>query len=218
MDIKLLNSHVDKLKQLFPGLSLLRKTNGIYSIGGNLGFTIKYDGKVIRDDYDVEILIPDTYPNEPPTAKETGGKIVQCPDNHINDDGSFCLGVPLAVKQIFSQQRNLRWFVKEQVVRFLFNHSYKRDYGIRPDAELSHSTKGLLEFYYELFDTQNVSIVLDFLRLLSMERYDDHIECPCGSGSTIRRCHYRVMKKARKLQSSEEFVGEFLDIIAYIKS
>jgi hypothetical protein len=218
MNIDLLDSHVERLRQLFPGFGLLREVNGTYSISGNLGFTVKYDGKVIRDDYDVEILIPDTYPNKPPTVKEIGGRIIRCPDNHIYDDGSFCLGAPLVVKQIFSQQRNLLWFVKEQVVRFLFNHSFKRNYGIRPDGELSHGAKGLLEFYYDFFNTNNIRVILDFLRLLSMERYDDHAECPCGSGLKIRRCHHHIMKKARKLQSPDEFLAELLEIIAYIRS
>lgn len=202
---------------MFPGFGLPIEMNGIYSISGNLGFTVKYDDKVIRDDYDVEILIPDTYPNEPPTAKEIAGKILRCPDNHIYDNGTFCLGAPLAVKQVFSKQRNLVWFVKEQIVRFLFNHSFKREYGIRPDGELSHGPKGLLEFYYDFFDTHNIYAVLDFLRLLSMERYDDHAECPCGSGLIIRKCHHRIMKKARKLQGPDRFIVELLEIYSYTR-
>lgn len=217
MNIDLLYSHVERLRQLFPGFGLLKETNGIYSISGNLGFTVKYDGKVIRDDYDVEIRIPDTYPNEPPSAKEISGKILRCPDNHINDDGTFCLGATLAVKQVFAQKRHLVWFVREQVVRFLFNHSFKRDYGMRPDGELSHGPKGLIEYYYDLFNINNVHVVLDFLRILSMEKYDDHAECPCGSGSTIRKCHHRIMKKARKLQRPSEFLVEYLGIISYQK-
>lgn len=218
MNIDLLNSHVGRLRQLFPGLGLPTEVNGIYTISGNLGFTVKYNGKVIRDDYDVEILIPDSYPNIPPAVKEIGGKILRCPDNHINNDGTFCLGAPIAVKQIFSQQRNLLWFIKEQVVRFLFNHSYKRDYGVRPDGELSHGTKGLIEFYFNLFGTRNLRTVLDFLRLLSMEQINDHIECPCGSGSILRRCHHRIIKKTRKLQKPDDFLAELFEIIACIKS
>ena len=184
---------------------------------GNLGFTVKFDDKVIKDDYDIEMIIPSTYPQCPPTVQEIVGKIIRCSDNHINDDGSFCFGAPLAVKQPFVQHRDLLWFVKEQVVRFLFNHSYKRDYGIRPDGELSHGPKGLLEYYYELFQTKDVTVVLEFLRLLSNAQYDDHEKCPCGSGSKIRKCHYRLIKKIRRIHKSEEFHQELIEIISYLR-
>jgi len=216
MDIELLNKHMDKLKQLFPNLELLKDMNGKYSVVGNIGFTVKHYGKVIRDDYDVEIIIPDNYPQHPPAAKETGDKIQRCSDNHINDDGTLCLGSPLAVKQTFAQQRNLLWFVQEQVVRFLFNYSFKRDYGTRPDGELSHGGKGLLEYYYELFDTRDNVTVLEFLRVLSRSRYDDHSLCPCNSGRKIRKCHYRLIKKLNRLHKPEEFQQELAQIISYL--
>jgi hypothetical protein len=216
MDIELLKKHIDKLNAVFPGLRLSEKMNGRYSVIGNLNFTVKYNGNTIKDDYDIEIIIPDTYPQCPPTVQEVGNKIFQCPDNHIYGDGTFCFGAPLAVRYTFSQYRDLLWFVREQVVRFLFNHSYKRDFGIRPDGELSHGPKGLLEYYYELLNTQDNVTVMEFLRLLSENRYDDQSSCPCGSGRKIRRCHYRLIKKIRKLSKPEEFKQEFASIISYL--
>ena len=216
MDIALLKKHVDKLNTAFPGFRLLEKTDSKYSVVGNLNFTVKYNGNVIKDDYDIEILIPDMYPQCPPDVQEVGGKILRCPDNHINDDGTFCFGAPLAVKQTFSQYRDLLWFVREQVVRFLFNHSYKREFGIRPDGELSHGPKGLLEYYYELFNAQNNVTVLEFLRLLSVDQYNDHDLCPCGSGRKIRKCHYRLIKKMRRMSKPEEFRLELAGIMHYL--
>jgi hypothetical protein len=216
MDVELLKKHMDRLKPMFPNLKLTEKVNGMYSIIGNIGFTVKYDDKVIKDDYDIEITIPDAYPQFPPTVQETGNRILRQPDNHINDDGTFCFGAPLAVKHTFAQQRDLLWFVREQVVRFLFNHSYKRDYGIRPDGELSHGANGLLEFYYDLFGTRDNFTVLGFLRILSKEKYDEHDLCPCGSGRKIRKCHYRLVKKVRRLHKAEEFQYELVQIISYL--
>ncbi|MCE5340159.1 MAG: hypothetical protein LLF92_03415 [Planctomycetaceae bacterium] len=216
MNAEVLNKHFNRLKQLYPSLSLIKKINGECSITGNISFTVKHDGKVVRDDYDIEIMIPDDYPLCPPKVIETNDKILRCPDNHINDDGTFCFGAPLAVKQTFVQKRDLLWFVQEQIVRFLFNHSYKRDYGIRPDGELSHGPEGLLEYYYELFQTQDNITVLEFLRLLSQDRYNDQNLCPCGSGRKIRRCHYRLIKNIRKLYKPEEFQCEFSWIISFL--
>ena len=216
MNIELLKKHIDRLKPMFPGLKLTEKLNGKYSVVGNIDFSVKYDGKVIKDDYDIEIMIPDTYPQCPPAVQEIGNRILRCPGNHINDDGTFCFGAPLAVKQTFAQQRELLWFVKEQVVRFLFNHSYKCDYGIRPDGELSHGPKGLLEYYYELFSTHDNVTVLEFLRLLSNNQYDDNDLCPCASGKKIRKCHYKLIKKVRKFHKPEEFQTELFLIISYL--
>jgi hypothetical protein len=216
MDLELLDKHINRLKLMYPGLKLTEKVNGKYSIIGNVGFTVKYDGKVIKDDYDIEIIIPDTYPQCLPAVQEIGNRILRCPNNHINDDGTFCFGAPLAVKQTFVQKRELLWFVREQVVRFLFNHSYKRDYGVRPDGELSHGPKGLLEYYYGLFSTCDNVTVLEFLRLLSKDQYDDQDLCPCGSGRKIRKCHYRLIKKVRRLYEPKGFQQELAQITSYL--
>jgi len=216
MDIELLKKHIEQLNTMFPGFRLSERIDGEYSVIGNLNFTVRHDGNVVKDDYDIEIVIPDKYPQYPPTVQEVGNKILRCPGNHINDDGTFCFGAPLAIKHTFSQHRDLLWFVREQVVRFLFNHSYKRDFGIRPDDELSHGPKGLLEYYYELFHTQDNITVLEFLRLLSEQQYDDQGLCPCGSGRKIRKCHYRLIKKIRKLSKPEEFRIELAGIMYYL--
>lgn len=203
--------HLRKLQEKFPHLELI---NDSFLIRGNLGFSVTFNDKVVRDDYDVEILIPDNYPQTPPKVREIGNKIPKNKDNHIiSDDETLCLGAPLAVKITFAQQRNLLWFVEKQVVPHLFSHSYKRDYGQPPFDNLSHGPKGLLEYYKELFATKDNIVALDFLRILSSERYDDYANCPCGSGLKIKKCHYRILKKARKQQRPEEFYNELRQIV-----
>jgi hypothetical protein len=210
----LITEQYKKLHETFSGLELKETIDGRFTITGKLGFTKRHDGKTIQDDYDIEIAIPDDYPQNPPTVKEIGNKIPRDKDNHVNStDGTLCLGAPLAVKETFAQRRNLLWFVKEQVVRFLFNNSYKRDYGVRPDGELPHYGKGLLEYYYEFFGTTDNITVLEFLRILANNHYDDHSICPCGSGNKIRKCHYRILKKARRLQSAKKFQYELAQIM-----
>ena len=58
--------------------------------------------------------------------------------------------------------------------------------------------------------------VLEFLRILSKDKYDDHDLCPCNSRRKIRKCHYRLIKKLRRLHNPEEFRQELAQIISYL--
>jgi len=214
---ELLMKHVKQLREKFSGLELVKPGSGRFVVKGNLGFSVPYNGKVIKDDYDIEIEIPDDYPQSPPTVKELGNKIPKDADFHVNAyDGTLCLGAPLAVKRTFAQQRNLLWFVEKQVVPFLFGIGYKVKYGHMPFGELSHGSKGLLEHYKELFGVKDGFVVLEFLSLLCAGSYDEHAMCPCGSGLKLRKCHRKVLKKARKKQQAEEFQQEYLSILVFL--
>lgn len=211
---ELLMKHVKQLQEKFSGLKLVEPGSGRFVVKGNLGFSVPYNGKVIKDDYDIEIEIPDDYPQSPPPVKELGNKIPKDADFHVNaHDGTLCLGAPLAVKRTFSQQRNLLWFVEQQVVPFLFGISYKAKYGHMPFGELSHGSQGLLEHYKELFAVKDDVVVLEFLRMLGAGDYDEHTMCPCGSGLKLRKCHRKTLKKARKQHRPEEFQQEYLEMV-----
>jgi len=214
---ELIMRHFEQLHDTFPGLQLKETEDGRFIVVGNLGFTASHNGKTIKDDYDIEMSIPDDYPQHPPTVKETSNKIPKNKDYHVNvSDGTLCLGAPLAVKSTFAKQRSLLWFVEKQVVPFLFGISYKLKYGEFPFGELSHGAKGLLEHYLELFSVESDVAALELLRLLAVGNYDEHAVCPCGSGLKIKKCHRKVLKKARKRQSREEFRKEYLSILMFL--
>jgi len=206
-----------QLRERFSGLELVEPEPGRFVVKGNLGFSVPYNGKIIEDDYDIEIEIPDDYPQSPPTVKEVGNKIPKHQDFHVYvRDGTLCLGAPLAVKRTFAMQRNLLWFVEKQVVPLLFGISYKAKYGQMPFGELSHGSKGLLEHYKGLFAVEDYSVVLEFLGMLGAGNYDEHIMCPCGSGLKLKKCHRKILKKARKQQRPEEFQEEYLRILMFL--
>lgn len=214
---KLLTEQAKRLQEKFSGLELVELGSGGFVVKGNLSFSVVYCGKVIKDDYDIEIEIPIDYPKSAPTVKEVGGKIPNDIDYHVNThDGTLCLGAPLAVKKTFAQQRNLLWFVEKQVVPFLFGISYKTKYGQFPFGELSHGSKGLLEHYKELFVVKDDFVALELLNLLCVGNYDERNMCPCGSGLKLRTCHRRILKKARKQQRVDEFRQEYLSILVFL--
>jgi len=210
----IVNEHFRDLKNIFPKLELKEIENGRLIITGNLGFTVCYDGKSVKDDFDVEIEIPNDYPQNPPAVKETSHKIPRNMDNHVNPkDGNLCLGAPLAVKITFAKERTLLWFVREQLIRFLSSWSYKRDYGSFPNGELSHGSKGLLEYYRDLFSVHDNWQVLGLLKILADDNYRGHALCPCGSKKKVRNCHGDLLREIRNYQKPCNFMGEYMRIL-----
>jgi len=215
----LIIEHFRKLKNKFIGLELIETEDGRFIVSGNLSFSHSHDGKTVEDDYDVEIVIPNDYPQNPPAVKETSNKIPRNKDNHVNPkDGTLCLGAPLAVKRKFAQQRNLLWFVIEQVISFLFLYSYKRDYGLLPFGELSHGAGGLLEYYNDLFSVQDNWQVLGLLKILADDNYRGHALCPCGSSKKVRFCHGDLLREIRNYQRPYNFIEEHLCILKLLSA
>lgn len=214
---KLIIEHFNQLKAVFTGLRLEKKKDGKFIVAGNLSFTSHHDGKTIKDDYDIEMLIPNDYPQNPPTVKETGNKIPRNKDNHVNPkDGTICLGAPLAVRRTFAKGRNLLWFVREQVVRFLFLHSYKKEYGIMLVDGLPHEIEGILEYYKELFSVQDNWHILGLLKILADDKYKGHTLCPCSSGQKLRNCHGPILKEIKQYMSPNYYLKEHLCIFKFL--
>ena len=209
----LLMKHYSQLCETFSGLGLNENEDGRFTIAGNLGFTVTHDGKTVEDDYDIEIIVPTDYPDNHPTVKETGNRIPRDKDNHVYPtNGTLCLGAPLAVKRTFAKQRNLLWFVKEQVVPFLFSHSYKQEYGVMPFGELRHGSEGILDYYKELFSVKDDWIVLGLLKILADDNYKGHTLCPCGSNQKLRHCHGDLLRDVKEYQNKDSYLAEYVGI------
>jgi len=214
---KLIVEHYKDLESVFLDLKLNKNGDGIFIVAGNLSFTCSHDGKTIKDDYDVEISIPEDYPQNPPTVKETSKKIPRNKDNHVyTSNGTLCLGSPLAVKRTFAQERTLLWYAREQVVRFLFSHSHKQKYGFMPFGELSHGPEGLLEYYKDLFSVHDNWYVLGLLKRLADDNYKGHTICPCGSGQKLRNCHGPILKEIKEYMSPNDYLKEHLCIFEFL--
>jgi len=215
----LLMEHYNQLHEIFSGLELNETEEGRFTVTGNLGFTATHDGKTIKDDYDIEIIIPVDYPDNPPTVKETGNRIPRDKDNHVYPtDGTLCLGAPLAVKRTFAQQQNLLWFAREQVVPFLFSHSYNREHGVMPFGALRHGSEGILDYYKELFAVENDLAVLGLLKILADNNYKGHTLCPCNSGQKLRHCHGDLLREIKTYQNEDKFLTEHVGIFTLLNN
>lgn len=174
-------------------------------------FAARYADYEITDEYSVEIVIPDEYPNAVPKALEIDNRIPK--DFHHYLDGSLCLGAPLAVKHTFSKNPTLAGFVVNCFIPYLYSFSYKCRFGKMPFGELSHNGYGILEYYRELFGLENHRPILQLLKIIIDDKYRGHTRCPCGSGKRLRACHGKTLLEIKTLQSKSEFQGDYQYIV-----
>jgi len=212
---QILVQQMKSVRMAFQDLCLEQVEDGRFVVRGSLGFQAERNGKVVEAEYDIEITIPDDYPQSPPVARETGGKIPK--EFHTNLDKTLCLGAPLDVRTRFLQHPTLIDYITGQVVPVLFSHAYSELYGDLPFGELRHGGAGLLDFYKELLGVDQDLAVLGFLRILADDDYKGHVPCPCGSGSILRKCHGHQLLKAKEHQHARDFLGEWAAIFLYVK-
>ena len=177
-----------------------------------IGFCMDHNSRTIEDTYQIEIHIPNDYPESPPTAFETGNKIDKSFE-HFMSDGSLCLGAPLEVRKKFLPHKNLLRFINAQLVAYLFSYSYKRDYGETPFGELAHGGMGIRQYYQGLFSVDDHVAVLGLLKVLADDSYRGHLPCPCGRGSILRRCHGQQLRELSSVQSCEHFSQDVIAVL-----
>jgi len=188
---------ISELIATYSGLSYWSDDNGNYIVFGKLIFKATYNEKSIKEEYDVEIIINDKYPDSLPSVKEIGHRIPR--DFHqYKEEGLLCLGAPLDMKRQFNKKRTLLGFVENLIIPYLYSYSIKENKGIMPYGELSHGVEGILESYKELLGIDNDFVVLRFLKILSDDNYRGHIDCPCGSNKKLRNCHGNILINRHK--------------------
>ena len=191
----------------FPSLILNSCKDGFAEYSGTIAFRAKYDDfEEIEDEYDVDITLPLSDTEILPSAKETGQRIPIKGENHINPDGSMCLGAPLQVRQKFRRNPTLSNFIKNLLIPFLYAISFKEKHGYMPFGELSHGSKGIFEYYKELLEIDSDYSVLEFLKIIVEDNYRGHIICPCKSGERLRNCHGPLILEIKDQQSRNQFL------------
>ena len=209
--IQLVMNQMKEVQVQHSGLELVL-TSGKLRICGIIGFCMDHNSRTIEDTYQVEIHIPNDYPESPPTAFETGNKIDKSFE-HFMTDGSLCLGAPLEIRKNFLQHKRLLRFINEQLIVYLFSYSYKRDYGETPFGELAHGGTGIMQYYQDLLRVDDHVAVLGLLKVLADDSYRGHLPCPCGGGSILRRCHGQQLRELSSVQSCEHFSQDVIAVL-----
>lgn len=127
----------------------------------------------------------------PPYVIETGGKISKNYP-HRYSDGGLCLETDGRIKIECIQNNEFDfdvWF-NHFLIPYFFSFEYYNRFGEFPFGERPHGSKGIIEYYQELFRLDSPEQTKNFLLQISkMKCYRGHLLCPCGSGKRIRNCH-----------------------------
>ena len=206
-----------EVSKKYQDLVFMYDPNGQDIMSGHLRFSATYKETTLSDCFNIELIIPKDYSRTvPPIANEVGGRIPN--DYHTNLDGSLCLGTPLEVREKFYNNPRLLGFIDDLLIPFLFSFCYREKYGQMPYGEFSHGGKGILEFYMGKFDiTSNINC-LQLLKILAVDKYRAHFDCPCGKGIRLRHCHGPILQKLKGFQNQREFLHDFLQCLLHIKN
>lgn len=192
------------IKENYPELHY-KIRDGIMTLSGIFHFTASYKGEEISDCYKIRIAFPENYPDELPIIGEIGGRIPN--SYHHLDDGALCLGTPADLYTRFAQARNIKNYLNNIVIHYLYRYSYIEKNNKEPYGDRAHGFDGIIEGYQELLKTDNARIVFLILHMEYDKRTKqdykfNNFKCLCGSGKKFKLCHGKYRKKLRSLPIS----------------
>lgn len=189
---------IDALLDAWPRLRRQPGTrHGVCTLAGPLGFNLAPPGlPAISDTYALRLEIPLGIRGALLRVFEEGGRLRHDPDEHVNDDGSFCLGSPLRLQLLLRDCAGLVAYVEGCVVPFLYAASWRSQGNTGyPFHELPHYGPGLIEDYSALIGIRGHRQIASALGLLTLKRrVANKHSCPCSSGARLGvcPCHNRL--------------------------
>ena len=196
----LFESEIPKFVEHFPKFHKAISSQGTVMVEGELEI-VDQDGK-LWETYQVEIHSCDGFPHRFPYVFETGGKIPRIGDWHVYEDTqSCCLAVEPEERLICKDGLSLIDFVKNNVLPYFFNQTFRKVEGYYKNGEYAHGLRGIYEFYDDVLKTKGD--IRETIRLMIKIAHRDKPgrthNCFCGSNTKFRRCHRDAYKKLSKL-------------------
>lgn len=175
----------DAAKHRFPKLNKPKLVGGTWEINGCID-VIDDEGS-IWDSYDVKIVVPANYPNELFELFETGNKIPKDPNWH--NSISCCLSTNAVMFSEMEDNLSLLNWLEKFAHPFLANHVYKVKTGSYASKEFDHGEMGIIQGYFQVFKTTELSTVIRNLRLVSRNKKNGrNFPCFCNSGKKYKHC------------------------------
>lgn len=185
-------------------------------ITGHLQFNQIYKEVQLQDEYLIQILLPTDFPNTIPIVKEMNGRIPSSADYHNNKEGTgFCLGVPGEINGKIYNNPTFEYFVSKIVVPFLYAHTFHEKYNEYPWLTREHCSKGIIEYYQDLFKFKDEKATKKFLFNIAFFKnpIKGHNLCPCESGIKFRNCHRSKYIELTEYHSHKNIQKDVLQII-----
>lgn len=204
-----LPKHIVDFLNVYSGFSIAPSTNEYIVLKGRFTFKRTYMGEnEIEDSYNIAIQVHNNFPRTIPKAEDIEGRIPRDGHYHVNPDGSFCLGSPLRLLLVLSQNPSLIDFMELLLVPYLYAVSYKlKNGGEFIFGELKHGLDGELSDYENLFQVHGKSAVKNTLIALSTKkRIANKKICPCSCGYRLGVCafHHRL-NPFRKITTKKNY-------------
>ena len=192
---------IAELQIIHNGLTDVTKKENEIIVAGSLPFEASADGfESISECFDIELIISVDYPKILPSVRETGRKI-DSNYEHIYENGTLCLGVPIEERRLFLEQPSLLGFVNRLLIPYLFGYCYWKQNKTHPFDESEHGTKGIVQYYIENFGLTYEVSVLAVISYVYEHGYRGHHPCPCGSGKRVRKCHGEMLRALNEQHS-----------------
>ena len=208
-----IGNQICELKKIHKGLRDISLQNQKTVIRGPLSFEASFDGfPVITDCFDIELVIPDAYPEVLPVVREIGGRINQR-YKHLNQDGTLCLATPIEKRLFFLEKESLLGFVNNLVIPYLYGYCYWKKHGQHPFGERAHGVEGIIEYYRDDLGLGNHVNILAMLAFLFEYGYRGHLPCPCKSGLKVRECHSEVLLQLHRHHSKYTLKNDFFSLL-----
>jgi hypothetical protein len=147
------------------------------------------------DQYQIEIRLPDAYPNALPSVWETDDRIPRLADRHVMPNtGELCLGVPEEIWILLNGNFSIETFLDGPVRNYFIGNTLVEKGEPWPFGERKHGDPGIIQFYEDQIGTNTLAGIIHIIGLVLTKKIRGHWPCPCKSGEIIRRCHTSIIQ------------------------
>ncbi|TDM48744.1 hypothetical protein ETI06_09735 [Macrococcoides goetzii] len=188
-----LHQQIDELMIHQPNL-ILCEDEEKFILKGQYNYDVAYDGTRYSNSKDIVIHI---YKNFPQSDIKLFIEDIPSDMEHVNLDGSICLAAYTEVRSFLRLKPTVLNFINKFFHSFFFSLEWFGRYKQYPFGERSHGRVGMLEYYLEKWNVDE-ELFKKFALLLFKEKYRGHLECLCGSGLKIRKCHGEYLENIIK--------------------
>jgi len=186
---------LDEFLSAFPGLAIRPDGSNNTVLAGDFKLDAAIPGGVrVQESFHLEIRVPPDYPEDRPRVFERSGKIPMAGGkNHINPDGSLCLGSPIRLMMHLGSNPSLVGYMRECVVPFLYAIAHRQQHGgDLVFGELAHWVPGLADDYGKILNLRDGGKILAALKCVLMKkRIANKRPCPCGCQRRLGKCRLR---------------------------
>lgn len=170
----------------YPALHLF-VTGSKFEIRGT--FPVRDESGRTLDEYSVSIELPSNYPSALPIVRETAGRIPRILDRHVlPGTGTCCVMLPDARWEEYPVGAPFSDYLTGPLRNFFLGQSTVELGGEWPFGEWDHGNPARLDYYRQIFDTDNEVAVRRFLEAIGWPHRKGRVNCPCGSSRRLHKC------------------------------